>query len=128
MREQATRSVTFTEEDVEEWCDENNDPNPIHTDELAARDSSFGQRVVPGMMLMDQLSGLLTSLGEGDEEIILAGITAARFRDPVLLGEEVTFEVSDPEERTKMMTLEFECRVEERDSLVANGALSIAVK
>lgn len=124
----ATRERTFTAEDVEEWCEEHNDSNPIHVDSEAAEESSFGERVVPGMMLLDQLSGLLSSLGGPDEEIILAGVTAARFRDPVLLGETVEFSVFEIEEGQNFTTMDFECRVHERDSLVANGALSIVVK
>jgi acyl dehydratase len=128
MRSEGTRKRTFTAEDVEQWCEEHNDPNPIHVDSEAAEESSFGQRVIPGMMLLDQLSGLLSSLGEGGEEIILAGVTAARFRDPVLLGETVTFSVENIEQGKNFTTMDFECRVEERGSLVANGALSIVVK
>jgi len=121
------RAVEFTAEQVEEWCEQNADPNPIHTDEEAAEDSTFGQRVVPGMMLMDQLSGMLTALGDDDEEVILSGITAARFRDPVLLDETVTFTVEIVEEDKRFTAVDFEARVEERGSLVANGTINIVI-
>jgi acyl dehydratase len=121
------REVTFTEDDVQEWCEQNADPNPIHTDEDAAEDSTFGQRVVPGMMLMDQLSGMLTALGDEGEEVILSGITAARFRDPVLLDETVAFNVEIVEEDKRFTAVDFEARVEERGSLVANGTINVVI-
>jgi acyl dehydratase len=121
------RHVQFTEQAVEDWCNENRDPNPIHTDSEMVQDSSFGERVVPGMMLLDHLSGMLTALGDDGEEVILAGITAARFRDPVLLGETVTFSIENVEKEENFTSVDFEARVEERDSLVANGVLSIVI-
>lgn len=124
-----TRTVTFDEAWVRDWCETNDDPNPIHTDAAVAEESSFGQRIVPGMMIINQLSGMMTTLGEDDDEVIFAGITAARFRDPVLLDEEVTFEFIDYEEGNSFDTVEFEARVEDRgESLVANGALSVVIK
>jgi acyl dehydratase len=128
MKPVQERVVTFSERDVDEWCTENSDPNPIHTDPEMAEQSSFGQRIVPGMMLLDKLSGMLTNLGEDDEEIILSGVTAARFRDPVLLGETVHFTLSEVEDGQNFTTVDFEARVHDRDSLVANGALSIVVR
>jgi acyl dehydratase len=127
MKDSYTRSVRFEEDDIKEWCDKNVDPNPIHTNEEAASESTFGQRVVPGMMLLDHVSGMLTYLGEHDEEIILAGITAARFRDPVLLGETVDYKVEVVDSDKRFTYVDFEARVEERGSLVATGSISIVV-
>jgi acyl-CoA hydrolase len=67
-------------------------------------------------------------MGDDGEEVILAGVTAARFRDPVLLGETVTFTLSEIEEGQNFITMDFEARVEERKSLVANGALSVVIR
>lgn len=127
MKDSYTRSVVFEETDVQEWCDRNVDPNPIHTNEEEASESTFGQRVVPGIMLLDHVSGMLTYLGERDEEIILAGITAARFRDPVLLGETVDYKAEVVDSDKRFTYVDFEMRVEERGALVANGSVSIVV-
>lgn len=127
MRESLIRNIDFTEYDVRNWCANNKDSNPIHTDEEYAENSTFGERVVPGMMLLDKVSGMLTNLGEDGEEIILAGITAARFRDPVYLGEEVTYTVNVVDEDNKFVYVDFETHVEERDSLVAHGTISLVV-
>jgi len=111
-------SFTFSEEDVDSWCQENN-----HT----ASESTFNEKVVPNMMLLDKVSGMLSSLGEEDEEVILSGVTAARFRDPVLLDEEVRFSLSEIEENENFTAIDFEARVEERGSLVAHGSLSVTI-
>lgn len=121
------RQVTFNQKAVTDWCETSGDPNPIHTDEDVAAESTFGRRVVPGMMLMDYLSGMLTELGGEDETVILSGITAARFRDPVLLNETVTLSVEIVEEDKRFTAVDFEARVEERGSLVANGTLNVVI-
>lgn len=107
--------VRFTEDRVREWCNQNDD-------EMVGEEV-FGQRVVPGLMLLDSLSTLIHELR--DEDVILSGITAARFRDPVLIGESVTFTLGDVEEGKNMSTVEFDARVEKRDSLAATGVLSV---
>lgn len=122
------RTVTFTPKEVSDWCNTHDDPNPIHTDTEAASESIFGQRVVPGMMVMDKLSGMLTALGDDDETVILSGITAARFRDPILLNETVTISMEIVEEDNRFTAVDFEVRVEERNSLAVNGTLSIVIE
>lgn len=122
-----SREVTFSAEDVQEWCDRADDPNPLHTDAEAAAEGTFGQRVVPGLMLMDYVSGMLTNLGDEDETVILSGITAARFRDPILLDETVTISVEIVEEDKRFTAVDFEARVEERGSLVANGTINVVI-
>lgn len=122
------RTATFTEEDIQEWSEKHDNDNPLHLDEEVAAAAPFSQRIVPGMMLMDYLQGMLTAVGDEDETVILSGITAARFRDPVLLDETVTFEIEVVEEDRRYTGVDFECRVEERGSVVANGALNVVVK
>jgi len=121
------RDVTITEEMVEEWCETSRDSNPLHIDADAASEGTFGQRVVPGLMILDYISGMLANLGDDDENVILSGITAARFRDPVLLGETVTISTEVVEEDKRFTGVDFEARVEERGSLVANGAMNVVI-
>lgn len=128
VEESVERTVTFDEDDVREWCERHDDSNPLHLDEEAAADGPFGRRVVPGIMLLDKLSGMLTEMGGEDDDVILAGVTASRFRDPVLLGEEVTLSVEVAEDKNTMTIVDFDARVEERGSLVAHGTLSIVIR
>lgn len=124
----STREVTFTEEDVEEWSVENDDYNPLYTDPEAASDGPFGRCIVPGMMILDNVSGMLLTLGDDDESVILSGVTAARFRDPVFVGETVTISIEVVEENRRFTSVDFEARVEARDSLVANGAVNVTIE
>lgn len=113
------KKVHFSEERVQEWSNQNDD-KPVG-------ESVFGQRVVPGLMLLDSLSGLVHEYIDGD--VILSGITAARFRDPVLIGEVVTFSLGEIEDaKMNVKTVDFKARVEERGSLVATGVLSLTIK
>lgn len=121
------RTHTFDEDEVVEWCEKNGNPNPLHVDSDEALESSFGQRIVPGMMLLNKLPGMVSDIGGSDTEVVLAGITAARFRDPVLLNEEVVCKTHDFEEGEINATVEFEIRVPQRGSLAATGALSIVI-
>jgi len=103
--------VRFTESRVREWCNQNDD-EPVG-------EEVFNEQAVPGLMLLDSLSSLVHGLDDGD--VVLSG----RFRDPVLIGESVNFTLGDVEEGENMSTVEFEARVEDRDSLVATGVLSV---
>lgn len=121
------REVTFYESKVEAWCESKRNENPLHTDSQWAEDSTFGQRIVPGMMLFDEISSMYADLGDDDETVVLSGITAARYRDPVLIGETVTISAEIVEEDDRYTGIDFECRVEERGSLVANGAINVVI-
>lgn len=115
------RAVHITQEEVDDWCEQNADSNPLH-DSDAAEDEVFGESIVPGMMLLDKLSGLLNSLS--DETVILTGLTVVRFRDPVLMDETVTFTAEVVEETPNYHSIDFRARVESRGSLVAHGTVT----
>lgn len=121
------RVRTYSAEDVEEWCDTYDDPNPLHADAEDAEDGPFGEPVVPGLMLLNELSGMLTRM-DPESTIILAGVTAARFRDPVLLDEHVKFKVKVADEGPKFTHVDFEIRATDRGSLTAHGSFSIVVQ
>lgn len=129
MRVEQTR--TYGEDVVSEWCQQSGDHNPIHLDEEVATESIFGGRVVPGVMLLDGVSALLTQLGEDlDEEgdLILAGIVAARFREPVYFDEEVELLLEETSEDKRFRYAEFEVRCVERDQLAAHGTVSFLIE
>jgi acyl dehydratase len=122
------KKVRFSEDRIESWCNSSEDQNPLHLDKHEAGMGPFGERIAPGMMVLDYISGMLSELADDDEHVILAGVTAARFRDPILVGETVTLRLTDITEDNKFTSVDFEAVVEERGSLVANGVLSIVVE
>lgn len=82
-----TNSVFFTEDDVESWCNDSGDSNPLHLDEEAAENHAlFDERVVPGMMLLDKVSGVITDWSESEEGTpVLTRISGVKFKEPVTL-------------------------------------------
>lgn len=116
------RAVSISQDEIDKWCAKNGDHNPLHDSE-AAEDSVFGKTVVPGMMLLDKLSGLLNNFGESTT--ILTGVTACRFRDPALPGEVLTYTASVSNETPNYDSIEFKIRARERGSLVAHGSVQI---
>lgn len=124
------KEYTFTELDVRKWCEQADDSNELHLGEQAAKDSPFSERIVPGMMLLDKVSGRITQYGdafEPDSTVILAGVVAARFREPVLFDETVVVSAEKVEEDNQFTYLDFEVHVVERDVLCAHGTVSVVI-
>lgn len=84
----ATHTKTITDADVQAFADLSGDRNPLHTDESAAADSLFGERIAHGHLCGSLIS---TALWKLPGEIILD--TEERdFLAPVSLGDELTAE------------------------------------
>lgn len=121
------RTVTFDEDMVRAWCDQAGDSNQIHLDEQAAADSTFGQRIVPGVMVLDQVSGLLWQYGEVEgKTTILANLVACRFRDPIPFDEEVTITLEEAGDDNRFQYLDFEARV--NGTLAVHGSASVVLE
>lgn len=116
-------TYTFDAESVEEWCEQAGDSNEIHLDEDAASSSEFGERIVPGMMILDKVSGLLEQLGTDDETVVIHTIVGVRFRDPISLDEPVEIGVEIVEEDDRFTTVEFTARTTEK--LAVQGSVNI---
>lgn len=128
MKQEIEDTTVFTEEMIEDWCKFNDDPNPLHVDAGVAGDGVFGQRIVPGMMVLGKISGLLTLMGEGDEQVILGSIVACRFRDPMLLDEPIEIRLEVKEETNQFTAVDIEVRAPERGSLTMTGVINVVVE
>ena len=99
---------TLTEGDMAMFIGATWDVNPLHTDEAYARQSRFGRRIVPGLLV----ASLLTHLGG------LWGFMATRmdfrFLAPVFPGETITAvgTVVELDESRNWVRLECTCRNE----------------
>jgi 3-hydroxybutyryl-CoA dehydratase len=99
---------TLTEGDMAMFIGATWDVNPLHTDETYARQSRFGRRIVPGLLV----ASLLTHLGG------LWGFMATRmdfrFLAPVFPGETITAvgTVVELDESRHWVRLECTCRNE----------------
>ena len=82
---------TLTERDVMAFAEVTGDFNPVHVDADAAAASSFGERIVHGMLTASLLSALLAMKLPGPGAIYLS--QSLRFLRPVKLGDTVTARV-----------------------------------
>ena len=92
---------TISEADVITFAALTGDFNPVHVDAAAALASSFGERIVHGMLTASLLSTVLATQLPGKGAIYLSQSLA--FLRPVKLGDTVTAHVEitgiDPEKR-----------------------------
>jgi len=86
--DKASRSKTFTVEDVERFAEVSTDRNPIHLDEEYAAKTIFRQRIVHGMLVGSLFSGILGCDLPGEGTIYLG--QPLSFKAPVPLNEQVT--------------------------------------
>jgi acyl dehydratase len=89
---EVTRRRTLTEADVVTWCAYTGDSFWLHTDAVAAAESMFGQRVVPGIMVFAYATGLGVPPGSAT---ILAnyGTERLRYPRPTLIGDSIRLEI-----------------------------------
>jgi acyl dehydratase len=82
---------------VEDWCNRVDDTNPLHLDEEAASDSEFfDERIVPGILLLDEVSGLITQWAATKEgTAVISRLSSISFDEPVYLDETVQIAVED---------------------------------
>lgn len=85
-----TREKSASADEVTQWCRYADDHNPIHLDEQYAKETRFGEPIVPGIMALGWISGCLTQLGETVEGDVILTQLSAEFKAPIPVGEEVT--------------------------------------
>ncbi|WP_426149659.1 phenylacetic acid degradation bifunctional protein PaaZ [Pseudomonas sp. DC3000-4b1] len=83
-----THRRTVTEADIVNFGCLSGDHFYMHFDELAARDSQFGQRIAHGYFVLSAAAGLFVSPGPGP---VLAnyGLDGLRFIEPVAIGDTI---------------------------------------
>jgi acyl dehydratase len=95
-----TRGRTVTEADVVNWCALTGDWFVLHSDKVYAERSMFGQRVVPGMMVVAFSGGLGVP---PDAEAIIAnyGTDRIRYPRPTFIGDTLHCEIRVAELRVR---------------------------
>jgi len=88
LGQKATIQKTFTEEDVNLFAELSGDMNPVHIDEVKAKESIFGQKVVHGAFVSSLISALLASKLPGEGTIYLG--QECKFKAPVFIDDTVT--------------------------------------
>lgn len=88
----ATRSKTFTDEDVRTFAQISGDYNPIHLDETYAAGTIFKRRIVHGMLVTSLISAALANDLPGAGCIYLS--QQVSFKKPVYIGDTVTVKLT----------------------------------
>jgi acyl dehydratase len=83
-----TFTKTFTEDDVRRFIEITGDVNPLHVDESFAASTTFGRRVLHGMLTASILSTMVGMLLPGTGAIYRA--QTITFLRPVYIGDTVT--------------------------------------
>jgi 3-hydroxybutyryl-CoA dehydratase len=111
---QVTRARTITEADVVQWCSLTGDWFLMHSDKEFAAKSVFGQRLVPGVLLVAYSGGLAVP---PDTVSVVAnyGMDKIRFPRPTFIGDTVrcivtVVELIERNENTGVATFEFDMR------------------
>lgn len=86
--QRASFRKTITEADVVLFGCVTGDQNPLHTDDIAARDSRFGQRIAHGMLAAGLISAVLGMKLPGPGTIYLNQTLV--FKQPIFIGDTVT--------------------------------------
>ena len=89
--EEATFSKTFTQEDVEAFSKLSGDTNPIHLDEIYAKETRFGGLIIHGMLVASLISCVLGTLLPGPGAIFLS--QQLTFRAPARVGQRLSARV-----------------------------------
>ncbi len=93
-------SRTVTEADVVTFAAFSGDWHSLHTDDLFAKQSQFGSRIVHGMATIAIMSGLMFRAGlASDAAMGFLGINNWAFKAPVYMGDTITAHIEVKEAR-----------------------------
>jgi acyl dehydratase len=94
---------TFTEGDVALFCGVTGDLNPYHQDELFARESWYGRRIIPGLLaasMATHIGGLIA---------FLATEMSFEYVAPVYIGDTITCVVTIAEKDAEQRRVAGQC-------------------
>ena len=86
--DQASRSKTFSDEDVRGFARITGDTNPLHLDDAYAEQTRFGRRLVHGMLTASLLSATLANDLPGEGTVYMS--QTLQFKAPVFIGDTIT--------------------------------------
>jgi acyl dehydratase len=81
---------TITEADIVNFAGVSGDFNPLHTDEVFAKDTIYGRRIAHGVLALSVVTGLRQRMGTFDGTLMgFLEIRSWRFRAPVFPGDTI---------------------------------------
>lgn len=122
-----TKTYSISEEQVQDWCNESGDSNPLHLDSEAAADSDpFDAQIVPGVMLLDRVSGLITEWSQTKEGTpVLSRMSGISFDAPVYIDQEIDISIEEVESDDDGGILEYTVDDDGMEKPLMNGYTTI---
>ena len=90
----SSRPRSVSAKTIEAFAELSGDKNRLHLDEAYAAATPFGQRIAHGLLGLSIASGLLHELGIVQESILAFAGLEWRFKGPVRIGDELSFEAT----------------------------------
>jgi acyl dehydratase len=120
-------SVTITESMVEAFADLSGDFSPIHMNDDYAKTTTFGKRVVHGMLLASFLSRIDGMYLPGKHALYFS--QSVDFRSPCFIGDIVTVSstVIDKSEATKILKIKSDI-INQNGEIVLSGLGRVVVR
>ena len=120
-------SVTITESMVEAFADLSGDFSPIHMNDDYAKTTTFGKRVVHGMLLASFLSRIDGMYLPGKHALYFS--QSVDFRSPCFIGDTVTVSstVIDKSEATKILKIKSDI-INQNGEIVLSGLGRVVVR
>ncbi|MCL4239147.1 MAG: MaoC family dehydratase [Anaerolineae bacterium] len=121
----ASRTKTFSDEDVRAFAHISTDANPVHLDDSYAATTRFGRRIVHGMLTAGLISAVLGNDLPGPGTIYLS--QSLQFKAPVYVGDTVTatVEVTAIREGRGIVTLATTCTRQDGTVVITGEALAL---
>ena len=115
----------FLEEDVQLFSELSGDTNPLHMDEVYAATTSFGKRIVHGMLVASLCSRMVGMYIPGKRCLYLHQTLA--FKKPVFISDilEVAGSVVAKSDVTKVLTIEI--YIKKAETVVLKGEARVQV-
>lgn len=124
--DQASRSKTITDEDIQNFAKASGDTNPVHLDDAYAATTRFGRRIAHGMLTGSLISAVLANDLPGPGTIYLG--QDFKFKAPVFIGDTVTatVEVVKYREDKRIATFRTTCTNQDGALILEGEAVVIA--
>jgi len=124
--DKASRSKTFSDEDVRGFAQISGDTNPVHLDDTYAAQTRFGRRLVHGMLTASLLSATLANDLPGEGTIYLS--QSLQFKAPVFIDDTITamVEVTAYRADRRVVTLATTCVNQDGVIVVQGEAVVLA--
>lgn len=116
----------LTDEDVFNFATASGDNNPVHLDDIAGKNSIFGQRVVHGLLVSGLISAVIANKLPGKGSIYLG--QDLKFTKPTFIGDTVTatVEVIAVDTEKHRIRLKTTCTNQFGDVLITGEALVLS--